>query len=173
MNYSYLPYDPIFPKLFLKEKKYLQKIIGNDSVIEHFGSTAVPGLHGKGVIDIYILVLKQRMKAVSEILQKNGYVYKNYASEKDRLFHDINKKYYDKRYHFHLHLSSIGNKNFADCIRFRDYLMKHPDAVEKYQKIKRIAIKKTKGVTDRKEIIRIYFETKSVVVKEILKLVVK
>ena len=92
MNYSYLPYDPIFPKLFLKEKEYLQKIIGNDSVIEHFGSTAVPGLYGKGVIDIYILVPKQKMKSVSEILQKNSYVYKDYASEKDRLFHDIDKK---------------------------------------------------------------------------------
>ena len=41
MNFSFLPYDPIFPKLFAKEKSYLQQIIGKDTVIEHFGSTSV------------------------------------------------------------------------------------------------------------------------------------
>jgi len=100
MDYSFLPYDPIFKELFNKEKSYLQKILDDDLVIEHFGSTSVPGLGGKGVIDIYILAPKDKVKSVSNKLQENGYLFKDFFKDSDHLFHQIDKEYGNKKYHY-------------------------------------------------------------------------
>lgn len=54
LKYVFRPYDPIFPKLFIKEKNRLKKFLGRTVLIEHVGSTAIPGLGGKGIIDIAI-----------------------------------------------------------------------------------------------------------------------
>lgn len=168
MSYSFLPYDSVFRELFEKEKLYLQKILGNNLVIEHFGSTSVPGLGGKGVIDIYILTPKDQVKFVSHKLQQNGYVFKDFFKDEDHLFHQTDKMYGDKIYHYHIHLSSLGNKNFTDCISFRDYLRTHPEAIKKYEKLKHIALDKIKGVTNKEEIVKLYLDTKSSIIKEIL-----
>ena len=68
MNYKFIPYDSVYPGLFEKEKVFLKKILSNKIIVEHFGSTAVPGLGGKGVIDIYLLVAKELMKVTSKKL---------------------------------------------------------------------------------------------------------
>lgn len=163
-----MPYNPIFKELFNKEKSYLQKILDDDLVIEHFGSTSVPGLGGKGVIDIYILAPKDKVKSVSNKLQENGYIFKDFFKEVDHLFHQIDKEYRNKKYHYHIHLSSIGNKNFEDCIAFRDYLRSHPEAAQKYVELKQIALDKIKGITDKEKIVKIYLETKGSIIREIL-----
>jgi len=53
-KYVFKAYSPIFPKLFEKEKDRIKKILGENDLIEHVGSTAVPGLGGKEINDIYI-----------------------------------------------------------------------------------------------------------------------
>jgi GrpB-like predicted nucleotidyltransferase (UPF0157 family) len=168
MDYFFLPYNSLFPKLFEKEKSCLHQMLDKDAIIEHFGSTAVPGLGGKGVIDIYLLVSKSKIKNTSKILQSKGYIFKPNAGDKNRWFHQIDKKFRNKEYHYHIHLSFIGNKNFQECIAFRDYLRIHPKATKKYAKIKQVALKKLKNVTDKKELKRIYLETKGAVVQEII-----
>jgi len=168
-NYFYLPYDSIFPKLFQKEKSYLQKIIGKNIIVEHFGSTAVPGLGGKGVVDIYVLVSKDKLKSASGILQKHGYVFKtSFFKRKDHLFHQIDKKHGDKTYHYHIHVSATGSKNFNQCIAFRNYLRTHPESVKKYIRLKKLALDKIKGITDKKEMVKIYLETKGSIIDEII-----
>jgi len=169
MDYTFLPYDPIFKELFKQEKYYLQKILGDEIIIKHFGSTSVPGLGGKGVIDIYILASKDKIKSVSNKLQKNGYVFKDFFNDVDHLFHQIDKVHGDKKYHYHIHLSSTGNKNFEDCIVFRDYLRDHPEAVNKYIELKQIALNKIKGMANKEEIVETYLSTKSSIIKEIIK----
>lgn len=173
MDYSFLPYNSIFPELFKKEKSYLQRILGNNITIEHFGSTSVPGLGGKGVIDIYILTSKDKIKSTSDILQKNGYVFSDFFKDDDHLLHQINKLENNKKYHYHIHLSSLGNNNFKDCIIFRDYLRTHPEAVKKYTQLKKIALNKIKDITDKKEVIKIYLDTKKPIIEEIIQSVKK
>ncbi len=53
-KYVFKPYGKIFPELFLKEKERISGSLGAGAVIEHVGSTAVPGLGGNGIIDIAI-----------------------------------------------------------------------------------------------------------------------
>ncbi len=64
-KYIFDPYDEIFPELFAKEKKRIASYLPKALQIEHVGSTAVPGLGGKGIIDIAILVEKQDIEEIS------------------------------------------------------------------------------------------------------------
>ena len=173
MNFSFLPYDPIFPKLFAKEKSYLQQIIGKDTVIEHFGSTSVQGLGGKGVIDIYIQVPINKIKSISGILQQNGYVFRDYFKDEDHFLYQINRAEGNKKYHYHIHLSSLGNNNFKDCIAFRDYLRAHPNACKKYAQVKQKATKLIKNIRDKKILKKLYIKTKESGIQEIMKKVKK
>ena len=61
-KYIFKPYHEIFPKLFEQEKLRLSKYLTGEYMIEHIGSTAVPGLGGKGIIDIMISVSKDKMR---------------------------------------------------------------------------------------------------------------
>ena len=66
-KYVFRPYSEIFPKLFAAEKIRIAKSIETDGVIEHVGSTAIPGLGGKGIIDIAIAVDKEKLETVYHI----------------------------------------------------------------------------------------------------------
>lgn len=65
-KYEFKPYNPAFSKYFEEEKKRLSKYLSGDYQIEHIGSTAVPGLGGKGIIDIMIAVSKEQMENFSQ-----------------------------------------------------------------------------------------------------------
>lgn len=73
-KYVFRPYSPLFLELFLKEKSRIASNI--PAWIEQIGSTAVPGLGGKGVIDIGISVDQKNMDAISIQLQSIGYEFK-------------------------------------------------------------------------------------------------
>jgi len=88
-KYVFKPYDEIMPILFKQEKERLLKFLKVEVIIEHVGSTAVPGLGGKGIIDICIAVNKDKMLIISSQIQKIGYEFKQHASVEDRLFHQI------------------------------------------------------------------------------------
>lgn len=141
-KYIFRPYNPIFPKLFIKEKQRLRKVLGNSAIIEHIGSTAVPGLGGKGVIDILIATNKNKWKDVSKKLEKLGYEYKkkDKIQEKERLFFMayLPDKQLDTRI-YHIHLTYQGSQKSKYDIGFRDYLKSHPKEREEYSQIKKRA----------------------------------
>ena len=64
--YPHIPYSNNYPKLFEIEKERIKKILDNVT-IEHFGSTAVPNLGGKGYIDIYVVVDKNDLNKTSKM----------------------------------------------------------------------------------------------------------
>jgi len=87
-KYIFKPYNPIFSKLFDLEKKRLQNLLGLKIKIEHIGSTAVPGLGGKGVIDILLITPKDIWPEISEKLKILNYEYKkkDEKRESEKLF---------------------------------------------------------------------------------------
>jgi len=149
-KYSFKHSQKNYPVLFLREKQKLQKIlgeIGKRVVIEHIGSTAVPGLGGKGIIDIMVLMPKARIERGKELLWENLFgsclndspdrlfFYKDYAQK---------GKGKGKTRRVHVHLTS-NKKNLEDCAAFKDYLIRNPLAVKKYAEIKKEAAKLCKG----------------------------
>lgn len=156
-----VPYDPTWPDKFKKEKKSLEQTIGDfiTGGIHHVGSTAIPGFSAKPVIDILVGVESlEKSRPCIKILEKIHYVYFPYKEKYEHWFCKPSPEY---RTH-HLHLMPANLPEFSAKLAFRDYLLKHPKEVQKYESLKKELAKKFKN--DREA----YTEAKTDFVKEIV-----
>ncbi len=122
---------------FFLEKKKIAKVLGLTAKIEHIGSTAVPGLGGKGIVDIVVGVSQKRLPEAKNKLQEAGYEFRQQASCPERLFFRIDHPYNNRTRRVHVHLTVINGKTWNGMTGFRNFLLKHPDTVDKYVKIKK------------------------------------
>lgn len=163
-RYVFRPYDPIFPKLFDEEKARLETFLGKEALVEHVGSTAVPGLGGKGFSDIAIAVDQDKLSDASTNLVEAGYEYRPDASTKDRWFHRLELPDQKEGYRrYHIHLTYPSSQDWKEMLAFRDYLRSYPDALEKYAEIKKHAAEIS---NEEREV---YIKTKEPVILDIIK----
>jgi GrpB-like predicted nucleotidyltransferase (UPF0157 family) len=129
-------YDPRWPQKFEMERLFLEEVIGEflSGPIEHVGSTAVPGLTAKPVIDIMFGVqsLEDSAPAI-DILEANGY---EYAAYKADVMHWFCKPSQEYRTH-HLHLVPYESELWQERIKFRDLLRTDQTIAEQYAELKR------------------------------------
>ena len=117
------------------EKTSLKKILGANVIkrIEHIGSTAIPNIWAKNIVDILLEVGRiEDLARVRDLLVKNGWLVMSESPNRISL----NKGYTEQGFAekvFHLHLRLIGDH---DEIYFRDYLCQHPDITQAYQELK-------------------------------------
>ena len=138
------PYDPGWPELFRKEKEHLLASLPRDLIqrIEHFGSTAVPGLSAKPVIDILVEVtdLHEVRHRIVPILEAQGYDYFWRPTHGDdgppfyAWFIKRDPKTGTRTHHIHMVEASF--KEHWDRLRFRDYLIEHRDVARQYELVK-------------------------------------
>lgn len=114
-------------------------------MIEHVGSTAIPRLGGKGIIDILLAVPRNKVSKTSKTLQKLGYEFRAIASTKTRLFFRRDYKISRAVRRVHIHLTSTGSKDQKEMMAFRDYLISYPKTAKEYEKLKKYAVKFAKG----------------------------
>jgi GrpB-like predicted nucleotidyltransferase (UPF0157 family) len=156
-----VPYDAGWPQMFELERAALEPVVGPYSVggIHHVGSTAVPGLAAKPVIDILVGVGDlASSRACFGPLAQLGYLYAPYRSTE---MHWFCKPSPARRTH-HLHLVPAGSQRFRDELAFRDELRRSPELVANYA-----ALKQRLAVTfkhDREA----YTEAKSEFIKTVL-----
>jgi len=166
---TFAPYSNDYPIIFAKEKKRLQTSLGNVA-IEHFGSTAVPGLGGKGYIDIYMAIPKQEMRKFSLKVQKLDYEHHPGGDVKgERLFYKrkiINKN--GKTITYNLHITYLKSDNFKTCLEFRDHLKKHTRDRERYAEAKKIAVSVANKEKERQKAVQVYMESKTATIKKII-----
>lgn len=130
------PYDPSWPLRFEEEQTDLVDAIGEWIVggIHHVGSTAVPGLAAKPIIDILAGVRDLgESQACFEPLAELHYLYAPYLVEE---MHWFCKPHPTRRTH-HLHLIPVDSKRYADELAFRDRLRAHPELAAEYLALKR------------------------------------
>jgi GrpB-like predicted nucleotidyltransferase (UPF0157 family) len=130
------PYDPAWPALFEEERVRLVEAIGRWAVggIHHVGSTAVPGLDAKPVIDILVGVRDlEGSRSCFDPLARLGYLYAPYRASE---MHWFCKPHPDRRTH-HLHLVPAGSRRFRDELTFREHLRSHPATADEYRRLKR------------------------------------
>ncbi len=129
-------YDAAWPEMFEGERAALETLLGPWLVgpIEHIGSTAVPGLAAKPVIDIMAAVraLETSRAAIAE-LARYGYCYSAYRED---VMHWLCKPSDSFRTH-HLHLVPFRSKLWFERLAFRDHLRTHPGIAEEYAALKR------------------------------------
>ena len=131
-----VPHDPAWRALFTSEADRLQALIGPwiTGGIHHVGSTAVPGLDAKPVIDIAVGVQSlEASRPCIDLLRELDYLYAPYRAE---VMHWFCKPDPARRTH-HLHLIPTGSARLADEIAFRDYLRAHPARAAEYGRLKR------------------------------------
>lgn len=144
-KYKFKPYNKEYPRLYQKEKTKLIKILSKTAKIEHIGSTSVPGLGGKGIIDIIIAVPKKDILKIRRRLQDIGYTFKEKAGSKKRLFFERDYMHNKNIRRVHLQLTFINSSIWKKSIAVRDYLTANRKEAEKYAKIKKQATKIAKG----------------------------
>ena len=139
-KYVFKPYSETFPELFRKEKERIAPHIKGALAIEHVGSTAVPGLGGKGIIDIAIAVNQRDISLASKQLQNLGYEFREGRSTAARLFFRIDLPDSEEGVRrYHVHLADCEGNDWKGLIGFRDYLRIHPEEAEQYAEVKKRA----------------------------------
>jgi GrpB-like predicted nucleotidyltransferase (UPF0157 family) len=152
-------YDPRWPSLFEREAERIRTALGDRALrIEHTGSTSVPGLAAKPIIDITLLVPDSADEpAYAPALEAAGYVLR--IREPHWLEHRLFK---GPDTDVNLHVFSEGSVELDRMVGFRDWLRAHPEDRDLYERTKReLATRMWRHVQH-------YADAKTAVVEEII-----
>ena len=152
-------YDPAWPALFEREERRIRGVLGETVVrLEHTGSTSVPGLAAKPIIDMTLVVPDSADEAsYVPALETAGYFLRIREPEwhEHRLLKgpdaDVN-----------LHVFSRGSVELERMVGFRDWLRTHPEDRELYERTKRELAARTWRHVQH------YADAKTAVVEEII-----
>jgi GrpB-like predicted nucleotidyltransferase (UPF0157 family) len=128
------PYDPTWPSLFAAQASQLREVLGSLAVrIDHIGSTAVPGLMAKPIIDIQISVSSlEPMERYQRPLEGVGLIYR--ADNPERT-----KRYFREaagQRRTHIHVRRVGSWAEQFALLFRDFLRESPNERDLYAQTK-------------------------------------
>lgn len=164
-NASFNPYDPNAPLVAKTIKKRVESYM-TDIVVEHIGSTSIPGCRGKGIVDLMTLYKDGKLDVTKSLLeeigfQRQGKEYKNRFPD-ERPVYMGTFKYNNKVFLIYNHVLYFKSYEAERFRIFRDRLISNSDLLFKYMAVKEKII--SDGVTDTD----IYVKRKKGIIKEIL-----
>lgn len=124
-------HNDCWSEYFAEQAAELKRILPEDTIINHIGSTAVKGIWAKPIIDILVEV-SHNLTEVAALLQCRGWIIMSENAKRISL----NKGYTENGFAekvYHLHLRYIGDN---DEIFFRNYLNMHPEIAKEYETLK-------------------------------------
>ncbi|HET9346706.1 MAG TPA: GrpB family protein [Candidatus Limnocylindrales bacterium] len=152
-------YDPEWPALFAREEARIRGILGDRVVrIEHTGSTSVPGLAAKPIIDITMVVPDSSDEA-AYVADLEAAGYRLVIREPDWFEHRVLK---GPDTNINLHVFSPGSPEIDRMVGFRDWLRAHDEDRELYERTKRELSQQTWAYVQN------YADAKTHVVEEII-----
>jgi GrpB-like predicted nucleotidyltransferase (UPF0157 family) len=139
-----VPYDPMWPIAFLREKEHLLSCLPPELIrrIEHFGSTAVPGLSAKPIVDMLVEVsdLELTKTRITPVLEAQGYDYfwrPTHGDDGPPFYAWFIKREPDTRVRtHHIHMVEAHFVMHWNRLLFRDYLIDHPQVAQEYTQLK-------------------------------------
>lgn len=127
-------YNPGWADEFRVIGSALRGAVGSTAVrIDHIGSTSIPGLGAKPVIDIQISVATLEPMIYREPIESLGYVWRADNPE-------LTKRYFRESpgtRRTHIHVRRLGSWHEQYALLFRDYVRAHGDAARRYEAVKR------------------------------------
>jgi GrpB-like predicted nucleotidyltransferase (UPF0157 family) len=131
-----VPPDGDWPVTFERWRARLQRVLGATALrIEHVGSTSVPGLAAKPIVDIQV--------SVADLEDERAFVGRVERSGVHLRSRDSEHRYFrpprDRPHDCHVHVCEAGSPWERDHLLFRDYLRARPDRAEGYAAVKRAA----------------------------------
>jgi GrpB-like predicted nucleotidyltransferase (UPF0157 family) len=148
-----MPYQDRWPQEFLAIGSAIGDTLGNNALrVDHIGSTSVPGLDSKDVIDVQLTVASfENFDRIRQPLEEIGYLYREAVRSDHRPFDHIlagtfaYDSDWEKRYfssapgarRIHLHVRAAGRPNQRYALLFRDFLRHAPQTAACYAATKR------------------------------------
>lgn len=131
-----VPHDPGWAAEFAAERARLGESLGDvPAIIEHVGSTSVPGLPAKPILDV--IVGRPPESALSDYVgafERIGYIYRGELGLPGREYFVRGMEPVPRTHHLHLVL--IGSDHWLRTLAFRDHLRRHPEAAQAYAALK-------------------------------------
>jgi len=155
-------YNPVWPNWFEEIKAYLGERIAKSCLrIEHVGSTAIPGMIAKPVIDIIIVIEPECWEEIKSILEERGYYYRGNQGIEDREVFRLSDESTLPLHH--LYVCPKNSLELKKETTFRDYMKTHKKDRERLGALKCSLAEKFNN--DR----QLYIDGKDGMVKEITK----
>ena len=138
-------YNQDWPNQFEAIKADIAAVLGPLALrIDHIGSTSVPGLGAKDIIDVQVTVA-ELADEIENTMKAAGFTHKPYYSDHVPKGEDPDPKLWKKIYfvqrpnerRVHIHIRKLGNHNQRYALLFRDYLRAHPKSAATIEQIKR------------------------------------
>lgn len=152
--------NPDWPEWANEEVLELSTLLRDyNPIINHIGSTAIPGIQAKPIIDILVEINPDAdWQLIREKMEAAGYICMSVSDSRM----SFNKGYTpagyaDKVFHIHFHISGDN-----DEIRFRDYLIAHPEVAKEYEILKLSLLPKYRNDRDG------YTEAKTAFVRSVV-----
>ncbi|MCP3803676.1 GrpB family protein [Allokutzneria sp. A3M-2-11 16] len=153
-------YDPEWPRLFEREARRLRSLLGDTLVLaEHAGSTSVPGLAAKPIIDMVVAVADSADEA-AYVPRLEAAGYRLSVREPEWFEHRLFK---GPDTNINLHVFSPGCSEIDRMVRFRDHLRTHDEDRELYERTKRELARRTWKYVQN------YADAKTEVIQEIMR----
>ena len=130
-----VPYDPGWPDAFEQEALRLRTALGTLALrVDHNGSTSIPGLAAKPVIDIQVSVASlQPLAEYGDRLESIGYVHVPHEDDSFCPFFHRPRRW---PHSHHVHVVESGGLEERRTLAFRDYLRDHVEAAREYERLK-------------------------------------
>jgi GrpB-like predicted nucleotidyltransferase (UPF0157 family) len=134
--YSIDPYNPEWPIQFQIIKKDLEESFGDKALsIDHVGSTSIPGMCAKPVIDVCVVIDHyEEFPTEKEKMTERGYRYEDgYIAPDTILFYKAKE---DDEKTINIHVCVKGSYDVEKFLEGRDYFLAHPERVKMYKELK-------------------------------------
>jgi GrpB-like predicted nucleotidyltransferase (UPF0157 family) len=128
-------YDPSWPQAFRAVASTLRESLGEVALrIGHIGSTAVPGLDAKPIIDVQVSVASfEPLDAFKVPIEQAGFLHRAGNTERTKRY--FRERPGHRRTHIHVRRAGSFSEQFA--LLFRDFLRAHPEQARQYAALKR------------------------------------
>lgn len=133
-----VPHNPAWKTMFQTEAKLVKEALGETVVaIHHIGSTAIPNIHAKPIIDLLIEVqcITQVDEHSSSMAQLGYEAMGEFGISGRRFFRKNNRN--DIRTH-HIHIFNHSSAQVKRHLAFREYMIAHPRDAKQYSDLKRL-----------------------------------
>lgn len=129
------PYNPEWVNVYIQEYEKLRHIFTDKlKSIDHIGSTAIPGIKAKPIIDILITTEDiNQIDSLTNQIEDLGYIAGGEFGLPGRRFFC---KGDEKHCHIHVHIYEETHPSVPQYLKFRNYMIDHPDEMKKYELLK-------------------------------------
>ncbi|XKT74545.1 MAG: GrpB family protein [Patescibacteria group bacterium UBA2163] len=156
-------YHPDWVDAFCLEKEHIEKLLGDAVLgVEHIGSTAIPGIKAKPILDFMVGIRSfDEWEHYTELLAQLGYEFRRDLREEQ--LHILFVKGPEENRTHYLKLAEIHSDFWTQQIIFRDFLIENPEYKRRYQALKERLLIEYQGERGP------YSEGKKIFIKEALK----